>query len=305
MSRIVDGKLVPVPPEKWADLPIHRLHPFAQSVRLVMDASIRLATLLDQNDKEELDREFSPSRSCFLGNLMVLLRIEYTPEEHLLSIMQELKECLGHLKASFRKRYRPEKSKFVVGEINRLINEICDNPRFDNILLQKDIYRYFCDFFKALNVKPQASAIGIESANDSPLSDRANQLLVANANLARPQEIHKTQTSATNGSKGVTVVSLSAQSTEAIGKSVAKHLKARKKRAHSLPATAVVARDSLRDKKKKDNDDVVREINKRWRHGDGSRSAIIKKMKTEARWKVKMTLSNDSYERYAKGYSSN
>ena len=184
MSRIVNGVLLPQPPEKWADLPVHRLHPFCQSVRFVMDSSTRLATLLEQNKEDDIARELSPDRSYFLYNLKVLLKIEYFPGEDLLSIMPELKDRLEQLKAAFRKRYRPRESKFVIGEINRLINEICDNPRFDNTYLQKDIFTCFCNFFKALNPHPPSAPSNDESMADFSFYIRANKLINANADLA-------------------------------------------------------------------------------------------------------------------------
>lgn len=184
MSRIVNGVLLPQPPEKWADLPVHRLHPFCQSVRFVMDSSTRLATLLEQNKEDDIARELSPDRSYFLYNLKVLLKIEYLPEKDLLSIMPELKDRLEQLKAAFRKRYQPRESKFVVGEINRLITEICDNPRFDNIYLQKDIFTCFCNFFKTLNPQPPSATTNDESMADCSFYLRANKLINANADLA-------------------------------------------------------------------------------------------------------------------------
>lgn len=184
MSRVVNGVLLPQPPEQWADLPVQRLHPFCQSVRLVMDSSTRLATLLDQNKEEDIARELSPDRSYFLYNLKVFLKIEYLPGKDLLSIIPELKDSLELLKAAFRKRYRPGESKFVVSEINRLITEICDNPRFDNIYLQKDIFTCFCNFFKALNPQPPSAPTNGEAMADNSFYLRANKLINANADLA-------------------------------------------------------------------------------------------------------------------------
>lgn len=184
MSRVVNDVLLPQPPEKWADLPVNRLHPFCQSVRFVMDSSTRLATLLDQNKEEDIARELSPDRSYFLYNLKVLLKIEYLPGKDLLSILPELKDHLEQLKSAFTKRYRPGKSKFVVGEINRLITEICDNPRFDNIYLRKDIYNCFCNFFKELNPKPLPAPTNDEVMANASFYHRANKLINANAALA-------------------------------------------------------------------------------------------------------------------------
>ena len=184
MSRVVNGVLLPQPPEKWADLPVNRLHPFCQSVRFVMDSSTRLATLLDQNKEEDIARELSPDRSYFLYNLKVLLKIEYLPGKNLLSITPELKERLEQLKTAFVRRYRPGKSKFVVGEINKLITEICDNPRFDNIYLHKDIFNNFCEFFKALNTKPLPAQTNDEAMVDFSFYLRANKLINTNAEIA-------------------------------------------------------------------------------------------------------------------------
>ena len=191
MSRIVNGVLLPQPPEKWADLPFNRLHPFCQSVRLVMDSSTRLTTLLDQNKEEDIARELSPDRSYFLYNLKVLLKIEYLPGKDLLSIMPELKDRLEQLKVAFRKRYRFGKSKFVISEIDRLIAEICDNPRFDNIYLQKDIFTYFCNFFRALNPKPPPAPTNDEIMADASFYLRANDLIYTNADLAGTSTVRR------------------------------------------------------------------------------------------------------------------
>ena len=153
-DAIVPSFIVASFQEKWGDLPFDKLHPFSKAVRIVMDATTHLADVLDSNDEAEIAHELDPLSSRFLCNLKVLLEVEYSPHGHLLSIMPELKEQLLRLKASFTSHYGWGKSRFVTCEIDRLIKEIGDNPRFDNIYLQKDIGRYFWKFFQDLNTSP-------------------------------------------------------------------------------------------------------------------------------------------------------
>ena len=114
----------------------------------------------------------------------MLLKVEYCPDGNLLTIMPELKEQLLRLKASFTRRYGLGKSKFVVGEIDRLITEICDNPRFDNIYLQKDIYGYFCNFFRILNSSPLAQPTHGESILEMSCSQKALEVMNENSEYA-------------------------------------------------------------------------------------------------------------------------
>ena len=172
-DAIVPAFIVPSLEEKWGDLPFDKLHPFSKAVRIVMDATTHLADILDRNDEAEIAYELEPLSSRFLCNLKVLLEVEYSPPGNLLSIMPELKEQLLHLKASFTSRYGLGKSRFVTGEIDRLIKEICDNPRFDNIYLQKDICRYFFKFFQDLNTSPLPQPTNDESIVLTSWSEKA------------------------------------------------------------------------------------------------------------------------------------
>jgi len=183
-DAIVQSFIVPSFQEKWKDLPFDKLHPFSKAVRLVIDSASHLADILDRNDEAEIAHELSSERSCFLCNLKVLLKIEYSPDGDLLSIMPELKEQLLRLKASFTTRYRPGKSKFVGGEIDRLIKEICDNPRFDNIYLQKDIYEHFCNFFLKLNPSPLPQPTHDENIVEMQCCTIALETMNANAEYA-------------------------------------------------------------------------------------------------------------------------
>ena len=183
-DAIVQSFIVPSFQEKWKDLPFDKLHPFSKAVRLVIDSASRLADILDKNDEAEIVHELSLERSCFLCDLKVLLKVEYCPDGNLLTIMPELKEQLLRLKASFTRRYGLGKSKFVVGEIDRLITEICDNPRFDNIYLQKDIYGYFCNFFRILNPSPLAQPTHGESILEMSCSQKALEVMNENFEYA-------------------------------------------------------------------------------------------------------------------------
>ena len=102
-------------------------HPFTRTVRLTIRATARFAKFLDENNENEIERELYCETSRFLCELKGLFKIGYQPPAELLTIMPELKKGIETLKAALTKHYRPDKTKRICAEIDRLINEVCDN----------------------------------------------------------------------------------------------------------------------------------------------------------------------------------
>lgn len=239
-------------------------HPFTRTIRLAIRATTRFSKFLDEKNEKEIERELYWKTSRFLCELKGVCKIGYQPSAELLMIMPEFSRSLEAFKASLNKHYRANKTRRICVEIDKLINEVCDNCRFDDPLLLKDIWMHVSRFLRSLSSRSE------------------------NAELA---------------DKMLGTVEIGTKSVNAIGKAVVNGMEKGKRRKHTLSATAVRSRDSVRDKREDDKQKVIREINRRWRNNEGSRNKIIKKMRIERTWQARMRNFKDStLERYSKGF---
>lgn len=279
---------------KWADVPMEKLHPFSQNVRLTMMEAEKLTRALDANEQSEIQRGLIASRSAFLQNLKIVLKTQTIPDESLLSIFDELAEQLQALKAALVKRFGP-KTKFLAAEIDRLIKDVCVECRLDDVYRMKDIFTLLCRFCRDLLPADLPMPSYEETQREMCDSLSINRRLSAvEQNISKEGERRTKAVSLDNESIGKIVNGV----VEAIPKVKVQ------KRGHKLPATAKVARDSKRESEKKDTDAVVREISTRWRaHGNSkSRMEIIKDLKNDPAWKLRIHVSDGTLERYAKGF---
>ena len=259
-------------------------HPFTRTVRLTIRATARFAKFLDENNENEIERELYCETSRFLCELKGLFKIGYQPPAELLTIMPELKKGLETLKTALTKHYRPNKSKRICAEIDRLINEVCDKCHFDDPLLLKDIWMYVSDFLRSLSSRSVPVPNDPSSPENITFYTTSYEALSANQELAAKMRegIASGRISPSLPSlipcQTPPVVEIGKTSVNAIGEAVASKIKTGKRRKHTLAKTAVRARDSVREKREEDKQRVIREIDRRWRNNEGSRNKIIKKI---------------------------
>lgn len=183
MKQESKGMLLSMQPKKWANLPLERIPPFAQSVRLVIESTTRLTAFLLKNHRDEIDRELSPERSVFLFNLKKLLQTELRPDKTTLSILSELKNCFELLKVALKKHFPLTNSCLEISGINKLIKEICERHNFDNNDLKKDIYLSCCTQLKALKTRSSPPAPN-DHHNETAISHRENNSANSNVQIA-------------------------------------------------------------------------------------------------------------------------
>ena len=284
-------------------------HPFTRTVRLTIRATERFAKFLEENNENEIERELYCETSRFLCELKGLFKIGYQPSAELLTIMPELKKGIETLKAALTKHYRPDKTKRICAEIDRLINEVCDKCHFDDPLLLKDIWMYVSDFLRSLSSRSVPVPNDPSSPENITFYTTSYEALSANQELAAKMRegIASGRISPSLPSlipcQTPPVVEIGKTSVNAIGEAVASKIKTGKRRKHTLAKTAVRARDSVREKREEDKLRVIREIDRRWRNNEGSRNKIIKKMRSERTWQARMrNFADTTLERYSKGF---
>lgn len=193
MSRISKDKSPQMPPVKWTALPLEKLHPFAQSVRLVMDSATRFADFLLENNEDEIARELSAERSCFMYNLKILLKTENRPDKTTLAILTELKNCLELLKKALKKHFTFKNSRVAIAEINKLIKEICDHHNFEDYQLKKDIYVSCCNQLMTLNTISSSPSEAHDAINATISSCSENSTANSLARIADKESSMKSK----------------------------------------------------------------------------------------------------------------